>query len=311
MDQQKRGGGGGGGGVGSGGEGGGGGGAVGGKGGGGGKGESLGGGGGTGIVSLSDFEAAISDEAVARHAYLDCLEAALPMSDAIYKRAGDASDYDEAASIVSAQKTIRTILAGIAKPISKADIRAGLDLMRRELQREQTDIGRQIQAAKDGAARQAAQLLDQEKAAFAGQDFALAKQMKEAREAAARDGERAVKELQVCRTENAWMTVCCRFINTWATDQTANEQQGGAARQRHTQSHARNQRAGLKVAASRCASSQSCRLSRRRLQSGGLLLGRHQDGRVHSGRGQSCRLRSRICQGCGVRRVASGRSVRH
>jgi hypothetical protein len=163
-------------------------------------GESLGGGGGTGIVSLSDFEAAISDEAVARHAYLDCLEAALPMCDAIYKRAGDASNYDEAARIVRAQKAIRTILAGIAKPISKADIGAGLDPMRQEWQRGQTVIGRQIQAAKDSAAIKTAQLLHQEKAAFAGHDLALAKQMKEGKEAATRDGERAVNELQVRRT---------------------------------------------------------------------------------------------------------------
>jgi hypothetical protein len=164
-------------------------------------------------VSLSDFEAAISDKAAARHAYLDCLEAVLPMCDAIYKQAGDASDYDEAAIVVSAQKTIRTILAGIAKPISKADIRAGLDFMRQEWQGDQTDIIRQIQAAKDSAAHKTAQLLDQEKAAFAGQDFALAKQKKEAREAATRDGEHAVKELQVRRTADEWLAVCCCFVH--------------------------------------------------------------------------------------------------
>jgi hypothetical protein len=181
------------------------------------------------------------------------------MSDAIYKRAGDASNYDEAASIVSAQKKMRTVIAGIARPRSKADIRAGLDLMRQEWQREQADIGRQIQAAKDAAARQAAQLLDQEKAAFAGQDFALAKQMKEAKEAATRDGERAVKELQVCRIDNTWLTVCCCFNHTWTTGQTAYghglQQQDRAARQCHTQSHAQTQREGLKLAASHSGSS--------------------------------------------------------
>jgi ubiquitin len=216
------------------------------------------------LSSLSDFEAAINDEAAARHAYLDCLEAALPTCDAIYKRAGDASNYDEAAIAVSAQKAMRTVLAGIARPRSKADIRAGLDHMRREWQREQTDIGRQIQATKDGAARQAVQLLDQEKSAFAGQDFALAKRMKEAKEAATRDGERAVKELQVCRTDNAWMTVCCCFIHTWTSGQTAyghgSQQQDGAARRGHTQSHAQTRRARLKLASLRPGSSQSCRL---------------------------------------------------
>jgi hypothetical protein len=110
---------------------------------------------------------------------------------------------------VSAQKTIRTILAGIAKPISKADIRAGLDFMRQKWQGEQTDIIRQIQAAKDSAAHKTAQLLDQEKAAFAVQDFALAKQKKEARE----EVERAVKELQVRRTADERLAVCCCFIH--------------------------------------------------------------------------------------------------
>jgi hypothetical protein len=148
-------------------------------------------------VPCSEFEAAISDQAAARHAYLDCLDVALPMCDAIYKQAGDASDYDEAAIVKSAQKTIRTILAGIAKPTSKADIRAGLDDRRQEWQVEQTDIGRQIQAVKTSADKKADKHLVQEKIAFAGEDFALAKREKEAKEAAKRDGERDVKELQV------------------------------------------------------------------------------------------------------------------
>jgi hypothetical protein len=239
MDQQKRGGG-----AGGGGGGGGGGLGLGGEGGGGGEGASFGGGGGgTGIVSLSQFEASI--EAAARHAYLDCLEATLPMLDVFYKQAGDDSSYNEAARIVSAQKALRTILAGFARPRYKADMSAGLDLMLQEWQREQTDICCQIQAAKDSAARQAAQLLDQEKAAFAGQDFALANQMKEAKEAAKRDG----AKLQVRRTADEWLAACCCFIHAWITDQTGNnqslQQQDGAARQVHTPSYAQNHQAGV------------------------------------------------------------------
>ncbi len=142
------------------------------------------------------FEASVSDEAAARHAYLDCLEAALPLCDAGYKIAGAASDYDEAALILSIQKSARAILAGIVKPISKADIRAGLDKMPEVWKLEQTALENQIQPAKESAARRTAQLLEQEKAAFDGHDFALARQMKEAKEASTRDGERAVTELQ-------------------------------------------------------------------------------------------------------------------
>jgi hypothetical protein len=119
------------------------------------------------------------------------------LCDACYKKAGDASDYDEAETVLSIQKSARTILAGILKPVSKADIKAGLDKMLQVWKLEQAGLKDQIQAAKESAARRTAQLLEQEKAAFAGQDFALAKQMKEAKEASARDGERAVTELKV------------------------------------------------------------------------------------------------------------------
>jgi serine/threonine protein kinase len=161
------------------------------------------------MTSLHEFKAAISDEAAARHAYLDCLEAALPMCDAMYKRAGAASNYDEAASVLGSKKVMRAILSRIVKPTSKADIRAGLNHMRRVWQREQTDLAHQIQAAQQSAARTSAKFLEQEKAAFAGQDFALAKHMKDAKEAANRDGDRTVQKLQVNCAAFELDHICC------------------------------------------------------------------------------------------------------
>jgi hypothetical protein len=147
---------------------------------------------------LREFEAAISDQATERHSYLDCLDAALPMCDAMYRRAGTASDYDEAASIESARRVMHIIREKFARPPgSKADIRAGLDRLRRVWLSVQTDFVSRIQDARVSADEETSQLLQQERDAFTSKEFALAKQKKEAKEDAKRDGERAVQELQV------------------------------------------------------------------------------------------------------------------
>jgi hypothetical protein len=164
-------------------------------------------------MSLSEFEAAVCDESVARHAYIDALQAALPACEDSKTRAIDKSDYDEAAMFSAIAKAIVAILAGIEKPVSKADIRASLDggifeAPHREWQREKSnverdigqsliDLERRVQSATDVAARRTAQLLDEEKTAARKDDFALAKQLKEAREKSIRDGEQAVNEVKM------------------------------------------------------------------------------------------------------------------
>ena len=150
----------------------------------------------TGVMSLSEFEAAVSDESAARHAYVDALQTALPACEDGDSQAIDKSDYDEAAMFCAIAKAIVAILSGIEKPVSKADIRASLDggifeAPHREWQREKSgierdigqapiDLERRVQSATDAAARKTAQLLDEEKTAARQKDFALAKQKKEA-----------------------------------------------------------------------------------------------------------------------------------
>jgi hypothetical protein len=105
-----------------------------------------------------------------------------------------------------------SILAGFEKPRSKADIKASLDggliahivqEYQREIDAAKSELDRRVQAAKEDAKRKSDQLLDQEEAAAAKDDFALAKAKKEEREKSERDGESAVSkirtELQVCR----------------------------------------------------------------------------------------------------------------
>ena len=113
------------------------------------------------------------------------------------------------------------ILAGIAKPRYKADIRASLDCgiiaripetddaqfrqSHQDWQLEKTGIEGKIELAKshlehqigwtaESAARRTAQLCEQEKTTAASKDFALAKEMKEAKETSAGEGKRAVQE---------------------------------------------------------------------------------------------------------------------
>ena len=168
-------------------------------------------------MSQSELEAAVGDRAAARHAYVDTLQAALPACEAGEKRAVDASDYDEAARFSILEKGIRAILAGIEKPRSKAEIKGALDggiisqieqaeralhlEWQRKIDVEKAELGHRVNSVKEEANFKTAQLLDQEKAAAAQKDFARAKQMKEAREASARDGVSAVdkitKELEV------------------------------------------------------------------------------------------------------------------
>jgi hypothetical protein len=58
------------------------------------------------------------------------------------------------------------------------------------------NLEHQIQRTSESAAHRMAQLLEQQKTAAASKDFALAKQMKEAKEVSAREGDSAVKELR-------------------------------------------------------------------------------------------------------------------
>ena len=79
-----------------------------------------------------------------------------------------------------------------------------------------------MKSAKEDADRKTAQFLDQERAAAAKDDFALAKKMKEAREASTREGESAVNkvrtELQVgcCMSlvQRCPPTACTRVVTT-------------------------------------------------------------------------------------------------
>jgi hypothetical protein len=100
-------------------------------------------------MSLSEFEAAVGGESAARHAYLDALQAALPACEDGKTRAIDESDFDEAAIFSAIAKSIRAILSGIEKPVSKADIRASLDggvfeAPHRQRQRKKSGIERDI-----------------------------------------------------------------------------------------------------------------------------------------------------------------------
>jgi hypothetical protein len=169
-----------------------------------------------GVMSLSEFEAAVSDQAAARHAYLDALQAGLPACEAGKTNAVNQSNYDEAASLSAIAKAARDILACLEKPRSKADIKASLDggiiahieqaetirhlSEHREWQREadaaKFELERGVKSAKEEADRKTTQLLDQERAAAAKDDFALAKKMKEARETSTREGESAVNEVR-------------------------------------------------------------------------------------------------------------------
>lgn len=190
-------------------------------------------------MSPSEFEAAVSHQAAARHAYLDTLQAALPACEAGKTKAVDQSNYDEAASLSAIAKATRDILACLQKPRSKADIKASLDggiiahieqaettrhlSEHREWQREadaaKSELERGVKSAKEDADRKTAQFLDQERAAAAKDDFALAKKMKEAREASAREGESAVNkvrtELQVgpaCPLFNVARSPCAHAL---------------------------------------------------------------------------------------------------
>jgi len=158
-------------------------------------------------MSLSEFEVA-----VARHAYLDALQAALPACDAGKTKAKDDKNYDDAARFAAIAKIMRAALAGFEKPRSKAEIKASLDggliahivqEYQREIDAAKSELDRRVQAAEEDAKRKSAPLLDQEKAAAAKDDFALAETKKKEREKSERDGKSAVSkirtELQVCR----------------------------------------------------------------------------------------------------------------
>jgi hypothetical protein len=163
------------------------------------------------VMSPSEFEAAVGDQAAARHAYVDTLQAALPVCEAGEKRAVDSSDYDDAARFSIFEKGIRAILAGIEKPKSKAEIKAALDggiisqieqaeralhlEWQRNIDLEKAELGHRVNFVQQGVDLKTAQLLDQEKAAAAQKDFARAKQLKVAREASARVGVSAVDKI--------------------------------------------------------------------------------------------------------------------
>jgi hypothetical protein len=163
-------------------------------------------------MSPSEFEVAVGDRAAARHAYLDALQAALPACDAGKTKAADRSDYNDAARFAAIAKIMRAALAGFEKPRSKAEIKASLDggiiahivqEWQREIDAAKSELDRRVQAAEEDAKRKTDQLLVQEEAAAANDDFALAKTKSEEREKSVRDGESAVSkirtELQVCR----------------------------------------------------------------------------------------------------------------
>jgi hypothetical protein len=80
-----------------------------------------------GVLSPSEFEAAVREQAAVRHAYLDCLEATLPACQTGFTSPSDRGEYEEAARFDAIEKSARAILAGIAKPRSKAEIRASLN----------------------------------------------------------------------------------------------------------------------------------------------------------------------------------------
>ena len=148
-----------------------------------------------------------------RHAYLDDLEAVVLRMPALYQTAIDRSDYHVAPFILATKSMMQTILSGISKPRSKLAIKASLDagvLVRveqldaanfsqlTECLAEKSDVENQIAAAEKSAALNTAQLLAQEKAAAARQDFAAAGQLKAAKEASIQSGQCDVAQLQVC-----------------------------------------------------------------------------------------------------------------
>jgi hypothetical protein len=164
-------------------------------------------------MSLSEFEAAVSVKSAARHAYLDALQAVLPACEDGKARAIDKSDYDEAAMFSAIAKAIQSILAGIEKPVPKSDILAALDggifeaphlewqleksVIELDIDETSIELERHVQAASDNAARNTARIFDEERAAAHKDDFALAKQLKEAREESVLEGERAVNAVRM------------------------------------------------------------------------------------------------------------------
>ena len=178
-----------------------------------------------GAVAAPEFEAAVSDISAARHAYLDGLQAALPVCEAAKQSAKDKADYDGAARFSEIATGMRAILSGIEKPISKADIRASLvggiiaqieqaENARRqgwqlEIDLARSDLERSVLQTQEAADRKTAQLLEQERTAADKDDFSLAKQIKAARELSIREGQsdvnkvktegkRMLEDLQVC-----------------------------------------------------------------------------------------------------------------
>jgi hypothetical protein len=164
-------------------------------------------------ICPTEFEEAVSDEAAARHAYLDNLEAAVLQIPSIYQAAIDKSDYDIAAKILAIRPRMQSILSGFSKPKSKHVIKASLDagvllrveeldaanfLQLTECLSEKSDVENQIAAAQSSAALQTAQLLQQEKSAAARQDLAAASRLKADKEASIQAGERDVMQLRVC-----------------------------------------------------------------------------------------------------------------
>jgi hypothetical protein len=181
-------------------------------------------------ICPSEFEDAVSDQAAARHAYFDDLEAAILMMPALYQTAVDRQDYDAAPKFLAMRAIMQSILSsGISKPRSKLAIKAALDagvllrieeltldaanfLQLTECLAEKSDVENQIAAAKRSAALNTAQLLAQEKAAVARQDFATAGQLKAAKEASIQSGQRDVAQLRVCNP----VQMCPRSITRTA-----------------------------------------------------------------------------------------------
>jgi hypothetical protein len=147
-----------------------------------------------------------------RHAYLDDLEAVVLRMPALYQTAIDRSDYDIAPFILATKSMMQSILSGISKPRSKYAIKASLGkgvllrvekldaaifLQLTEYFSQKSDVENQISSAQRSAALKTAQLLEQERAAVARQDFAAASLFKAAKEASIQAGERDVMQLQV------------------------------------------------------------------------------------------------------------------
>jgi serine/threonine protein kinase len=165
-----------------------------------------------GCMSPSEFEAAVSDQSAARHAYLDSLQAALPVCEAAKQSAKGNADYDGAARFSEIAMGIRAILSGIEKPRSKADIRASLDGgiiaqmeqaenarrpgLQLEIDLARSDFERSVLQSQEAADRKTAQLLERERTAADKDDFTLAQQIKVTRELSIREGQSAVNKVQ-------------------------------------------------------------------------------------------------------------------